>query len=414
LQGGELKGACTGPVCNFDTLAPWFARLAGSADAKGKPPVHILQIGDSHTAGDVLTGEWRELLQTAVGGGGRGVLAGGRPYDGYFTRGVTASMSPGWQIAATFGKGSAVPNPGLGFSGFSLTSTVPGARIGLSADGPVMWFDRFVLCAFAGLRANGVTVRTAETDRKIDLTTDVAEPRCTTLRFATPQSSVEVIADAGPVTVTSWGTFLNDGGVVLSNVGIVGSQLRHFGRTDDAVLAEELRAYTPDLIVLAFGTNEGFSDKRIDADAYEAVLRAQIGRLRALSPDTPILLLGAPDALSRNVALKGPGAVECGDGLFAPAGLAQVRGVQRKVATALHVAFWDWQARMGGACSARRWVAAGRMRGDFVHFRQPGGAVLARALQDDLARFAGSENKPLPFRGGVGVGQSDNRKPSPE
>src|SRR5690242_13665545 len=65
---------CTGPVCNFDTLAPYFARVAGTRPARGVPPVHILQIGDSHTAGDVTTAAWRDLLQSRVGDGGRGVL----------------------------------------------------------------------------------------------------------------------------------------------------------------------------------------------------------------------------------------------------------------------------------------------------------------------------------------------------
>ena len=89
--------------------------------------------------------------------------------------------------------------------------------------------------------------------------------------------------------------------------------------------------------------------------------------------------------------LRGPGAIDCGNGLFAPPGLAQVRMVQRKVAGALGLAWWDWQARMGGPCSARRWVESGRMRPDHVHFTTAGGADLARMLQDDLARPASEQ-----------------------
>lgn len=385
---------CVGPVCNFDTLAPYFAKLATAREARGRPPVHILQIGDSHTAGDVLTGGWRDLLQVQYGNGGRGMLAPGRPYDGYFTRGVTASMSPGWHVVATFGKDYIERHLPLGFSGFNLTSTVDGATMKLTADVPAMAFDRFVLCGMAGLLAKSVTVRTAEGAQTIDMTAEIAGPRCATLHFATPQSSVEVIADAGPVTLTSWGTFRDDGGVVLSNVGIVGSQLQHFARADDDLLAKELEAYAPDLIVLAFGTNEGFNPS-IDSVAYEAMLRTQITRLRELAPDTPILLLGPPDALSRNEALRGrqgscpaiPGVAP----VFAPPGLAQVRSVQRKVAGDLHLAWWDWQARMGGICAAERWVnqTPPLMRGDYVHFKTPGGERLARALQDDLNHAAG-------------------------
>lgn len=379
-----LLGPCIGPACNFDTLSPWATYLATARDAPADtPPIHILQIGDSHTAGDALTGGLRALLQAEWGSGGRGVLPPGRPYAGYRTRGVTVSMSPGWRIGASFGPGSTAPRPPLGLSGFTLSSTTPEARMGLVAE-PDMAFDRFVLCAMAGMVTRSMKVRIGETVQAIDLDSDIVEPRCTTLRFETPQTAIELIPDSGPVTITSWATFRDKGGIALSNLGIVGSQLQHFARTDDDVVAAELRAYAPDLIILAFGTNEGFGP-RIDAQGYEAMLRAQIARLRALAPETPLLMLGPPDALSRNPALRGAGAIDCGDGLFAPAGLGQVRAVQRSVAGNLGIAWWDWQARMGGACSARRWVASGGMRGDFVHFTTPGGAEIAQLLRHDLA-----------------------------
>jgi lysophospholipase L1-like esterase len=366
--------------------------------------VHIIQIGDSHTAGDALTGGWRKLLQAPwatlrpphEGVGGRGVLPPGRPYDGYFTNGLTVTMSDGWQIASTFGKGSAAPRPPLGMSSFSLTSTRIGASMALSAD-PGMEFNRFVVCGLAGPGAGSLAVRFhdayGEWEETFDFARPVAAPLC--LDSPDPETSdfpqmagVELRVQGAPVTLTSWGTF-SLGGVTLSNLGIIGSQLQHFARTDDAVLAEELRAYQPDTIVLAFGTNEGFGPS-IDKAAYEATLRAQIARLQRLAPDVPILLLGPPDALSRREELRG-GAANCPAipgvaPLFAPPGLAQVRAVQRKVAGDLHIAWWDWQARMGGLCSAQRWVSQGLMRGDYVHFRSEGGARIARLLQDDLER----------------------------
>jgi lysophospholipase L1-like esterase len=386
---------CTGPVCNFDTLAPWFARLAQARPAPGVPPVHILQIGDSHTAGDAITGAWRELLQAQVGDGGRGVLPPGRPYDGYLTRGVTTAMSSGWRVAATFGNGwTGAPTP-LGLSSYSLTSTTPGATMGLTAD-VGRSFDRFVVCAVAGPGAGTLVVRLGDgTTQRLVLAALQTTPRCETIRTLALQTSVALTAPDGPVTVTSWAIFSDDGGVALSNLGVIGSQLRHFARTDEALLVEELRAYAPDLIVLAFGTNEGFAP-RLDAADYEAALRSQIARLQGLAPDVPLLLLGPPDALSRNGALRGSpgdGVVGCPgpDGappLFAPPALAEVRRIQRQVAGELDIAWWDWQARMGGPCAAAGWTLAALMRPDHVHFRNAGGAIVARALQDDLDRAA--------------------------
>jgi lysophospholipase L1-like esterase len=378
---------CGGPVCNFDTLAPYFARLDAAAPIRGVPPVHIVQIGDSHTAGDAVTGAWRDLLQARLGDGGRGVLAPGRPYDGYLTRGITASMSPGWRVAATFGEGwgSGIP---LGLSSYSLTSTVPGATMGLVAD-PGHSFDRFVVCALAGPDSGALEVRLGDgTTRWIVLAAPEPMPHCETIRTVAEQSTVTLTAPDRPVTLASWAVFDDNGGVALSNLGVVGAQLLHFGRTADALLAEELRAYTPDLIVLAFGTNEGCGPT-IDATAYETVLRGQIARLQALSPGVPLLLLGPPDALSRNAALRGNAARCRGSSLFAPAGIEAVRQVQRKVAGELDLAWWDWQAAMGGPCSAARWFESGLMRADRVHFRTAGGAVVAHALVADLDRAAG-------------------------
>ncbi|SFS12719.1 GDSL-type esterase/lipase family protein [Sphingomonas jatrophae] len=437
LAAPAAAAPCTGPACNLDLLRPVLARVAAARGARGSRPVHILQIGDSHTAGDAVTGGWRELLQARGGSGGRGVLAAGRPYDGYLTRGVTASMSPGWSIAAGFGRGSASPRPAIGVSGFSLTSTRPGATLGLVAE-PNMMFNRVTICALANPQAGALILRVGnEPEQRLDFDSPTARPECRTVETSAPQSQLQVTAEDDPVTITSWATFRDDGGAVLSNVGIVGSQLVHFGRADDAVVAEELRAYRPDMIVLAFGTNEGFTPT-FNAFSYEVTLRTQIGRLRRLAGNVPILLLGAPDALTRNTALQAnaPGApLDCrvsyrpavaaapppaadpfadaiagfamqaraeGEApaapppaqpaptppssrpLFAPPALAQVRAIQRKIAGELRVAYWDWQARMGGGCAAAKWVADGRMRGDFIHFKSQGGRDIARLLQADL------------------------------
>ena len=448
MAGPAVAAPCVGTLCNADELAPVFRKLATARTNRGGRPVHILQIGDSHTAGDAITGAWRDLLQARYGGGGRGVLAAGRPYAGYLTRGVTAAMSAGWRVNGSFGAGSAQPRPPIGVAGFSLTSTQAGASMSLTSDGGQS-FDRFVLCATARPGAGTLTVRIGLAESRFDLASTTERPECRTFALDRPNPSVTVTADADPVTITSWATFRDDGGVVLSNVGVVGSQLLHFMRTDDAVLAEEFRSYRPDLIVLAYGTNEGFSPS-VSPFGYESTLRSAIGRLRRLAGNVPILLLGAPDAASRQPALlrNAPGsaiacdvpamrtvvppavpapapvlegmdatiaalAIEAGadtpapapapvpisvpaapvvtvrpavSGLFVPPGMAAVRDIQRRIAGELNLAFWDWSARMGGACSAPKWVRGtpARMRGDYVHFNSAGGRDIAQRLQADL------------------------------
>jgi lysophospholipase L1-like esterase len=423
-----------------ETLRPFFAKL-GHATTR---PVHILQIGDSHTAGDAITGAWRDLLQQKYGSAGRGVLAPGRPFAGYITHGVTVTMSPGWQIASDFGATWSMPSPPLGLSAFTLTSSGDGAAMALLAD-PNEAFDRFTVCAIMRPGAGTLTLHAGTQSASFDLNSPTERPECRTMKLASPATMADLSVAGGPATLTSWATFRDEGGVALSNLGVVGSQLIHWARTDDAVLTEELTNYRPDLIVLAFGTNEGFSP-RVNDFEYEVTLRTQIGRIRRLAGNVPILMLGAPDALSRRSEMRanassGEASPDCGaptatapadqpgvietimdrlrnsigmapsaptavqppaaspapmatgtsrGPLFPPAGLKTVRDVQRRVASQLNVAFWDWEARMGGRCTADIWVHATPplMRGDYVHYTSAGGKEIAQRLQDDLDKAA--------------------------
>jgi lysophospholipase L1-like esterase len=58
--------------------------------------------------------------------------------------------------------------------------------------------------------------------------------------------------------------------------------------------------------------------------------------------------------------------------------------MQIRLATELNLAFWDWQAAMGGPCSSTAWVAQGLQRGDYIHFNLSGGNLLGQSLAKDL------------------------------
>src|SRR3546814_19419281 len=58
----------------------------------------------------------------------------------------------------------------------------------------------------------------------------------------------------------SWTVERNRPGVVLDSHGIVGATVRVAERWDRKTVAAELARRRPDMIVLAYGTNEGFDD----------------------------------------------------------------------------------------------------------------------------------------------------------
>lgn len=369
-------------LCEGGTLPAFLAKLH-SANRSGAP-IHILQIGDSHTAGDMITNGYRTRLQARYGNGGRGVLAAGRPYAGYITFGVTASESAGWRTNVIYGNRYDASGPAMGLSGFTRFTRSAGQTLGVTADSPDFAFDKVIVCALLRPGAGTVSVRMG--GQELVWSLDAAAPgaACRSLESTGPNANASITTlDGNPVSITSFGTFhRRGGGIVVSNVGVVGAQLVHFGRTDEDVVRHEIAAYRPDLIVLAYGTNEGFGGAG-DPAQYERVLRSQVGRIRRLAgPSVPIMLLGAPDAASHNAGI-GSG---CGAGWYVPNFLGQVREVQRRVARELRLGYWDWEQAMGGRCASQAWLSRGLMRGDAVHFTREGGDRIGAMIFGDLER----------------------------
>lgn len=390
----SAQAPCVDRLCYADNLDPFFDRL-GEARRDSGQPVHILQIGDSHTAGDMITNGWREALRQRYGHGGRGVLAAGRPYAGYLTWGVTASQTAGWEVNGIFGRAYANYGRPIGLSGFSQTARATGESIGISADTPDQSFDRIIVCGIAEPGAGAVTIRLGFETETLDFNAAQRHSECKAIDSAYPQIGASLTTlDDRIVTITSFATMRQRGGVILSNVGVSGSQLVHFGRNSDETVRAELEQYRPDLIVIAFGTNEGFSQQLSPSD-FEADLRNQVTRIRRLAGrSAPILLLGAPDAQTQNRGLADNfgSPVACDSGWYTPTLLGELRSRQRRVAQSMGLGFWDWNAAMGGRCSAHRWRTDDLMRGDHVHFNQRGGARIGRMIFDDLERASAAHN----------------------
>ncbi|SFP60480.1 GDSL-type esterase/lipase family protein [Sphingomonas rubra] len=391
---------CATVLCDADRLQSFFARLAATR-GRGEP-VRIVQIGDSHTAGDQITGAWRNALQARYGVGGRGMLAPGRPYQGYLTRGVTAAQSGGWSVRGIFGPSYAAASTArLGLSGYALSASAPGAWLSLTADTAAQAFDRFTVCGWAMPGGGAVQLTAGTTSVQWLLDAPVAGPQCRTIDTPAAATSAQVSVLAGPVTLTSWTVERRGrGGVSLSNLGVVGSQFLHLEREDEALVAAELAVARPDLIVIAFGTNEAFKPSFSAAD-YDAGLRRGLRRVQRLAPGVPILLLGAPDSATAIPSLRNSGSGEAsvcpGQARWAPpAALPVVQAIQRQRASEAGVAYWDWAARMGGRCTADGWAQAvpARMRGDRVHFTKPGADVIAALLQGDLDAAAAATSTP--------------------
>jgi lysophospholipase L1-like esterase len=369
---------CPEGICGMEALEGVFEALRASEAGEDERPVHIVQIGDSHTAGDRITGALRARLQGRFGAGGRGVLPPGTPYVGYGPMQVEVTASD-WPISVAPLTGpDGAPTLRAGLTG-ARSEAGEGTPLTLTAE-PGAAFDQVGLCGDGGPEAGRLMLTTPEETLEADFRTPEVGPLCRTWRLAALTQTV-VLHPQGAVTLHDVRIDRRGPGVVVSNLGVIGATLRDLAERDQAVVAVELAAWRPSLIVLAYGVNDGFEDG-VEADAYAVLLRGQIDRLRGLAPGASLLILGAPDGLKSGQA----GGCGADGSRAAPASLAVVRDVQRRVAGEAGVAFWDWYGRMGGDCSAERLATMPEpyMRPDRVHFTSLGAEWIGGVLSDDL------------------------------
>ena len=387
-------GVCAAGLCQPEALIPFFEAIAAPETGEAAP-VHIVQIGDSHTAGDRITGKMRADLQARFGAGGRGVLPPGVPYAGYAPYQVEVAAE-GWttEVAPLVASGVNAFGP-FGASGVR-GRLAAGDVLDLRFD-PRSEPAWLVVCGWPRGPGAGLMVELNAEARMVDLNAvgnggaacvslpqfkrSVSTIRLRGIGAGVTLSSVLTARDGSDLKVSEAWTARVRPGVLVSNLGVIGSTLADFASRDEAMVAAEMAEWAPKLIVLAYGTNDGFDDG-LDAVAYEALLRGQIARLRRLAPGAALMVLGAPDALRGGVT----GGCSADGMRSPPPKLAVVRDVQRRVAADLGVAFWDWHGRMGGDCSADRLALGAEplMRGDRVHFTSAGADWIGGILSGDL------------------------------
>lgn len=153
-----------------------------------------------------------------------------------------------------------------------------------------------------------------------------------------------------------------------------------------------------DLVVLAYGTNEG-NVQTFDAEAYAQTLRGAVAAWRARFAQAACLLIGPGD---RGVLVKRsrPKPRKSAPTNAAPVKSArakvdllrftrihaEINRLQQQVAQEHGCRFWSMFQAMGGAGGAYRWQARqpALMARDLIHFTVPGYQQLARQLASDM------------------------------
>ncbi len=354
-------------------LRRFKAALAALERRERREPVRVLWFGDSHTAADYWSGSVRTALGARFGIGGPGFLRLGvtqyRHDLATFGRSGRPRIEPvpparrTQQGDGVFGLGglrvSALREP------LRMTVKLPRAALRGQARYRLL-FDLPAGSSFTATLGQHALVVSERAQAqalvgspilRIDLEGDVGDSFSVEPRGGRPRFYGVIVEGSEP-------------GVVLDTLGIDGARIATALAWAEAPFVSEVRARAPELVVVAYGTNEAFDELRVEA--YDRELSALLGRLQQAAPLADCLVLGPPDALGKA-------------GESAPR-IPLISAVYARVAQRLGCSFVSAQGLMGGPGSFARWQAESPplARADRLHYTPKGYQRLGELLLDSL------------------------------
>lgn len=340
--------------------------------------LHVVQMGDSHTAADEMTDAMRSQLQNALGNGGMGWAM-----PMYFSGQRMALYgydNAGWQPISS--RSQREENYTLG--GFIAKPQRINASLTLKAKqfAPTQQFTVSVRQGAMDDALTGIDVR----GQAFKIEAPIKNNTWQTVKFTAQLPFTITANQANHSAIGGWWAKNVDGrGAVVSALGINGAELSFWNRWNRSAITQEFAAISPELVILAYGTNEAFGNN-LDIDQAREILTDKVRQIRQASPNTAVMIVSAPEALKQ---IGG----QCGT---RPIKLSAMQNMQLNVAQTEKTLFWDWQAAMGGSCSMKNWIGQGLARQDGVHFSATGYQKLGRMLGNDILGIAGVKPRDLP------------------
>lgn len=370
---------CAEPLRDFGdaNAGRFWQQLQRLEQGTGRDPVRIMQLGDSHTAGDYFTGELRNRLQARFGNAGYGWLSPGYVLNQRSNQALLR-MSGSWVL---LNSRTTAANYPLG--GYINRATIGSSLEVASKYAPSEGLWRVSIWARptpAGLLPWQAQLSNNEVRDFGTVDSQDGWSVAQTLVEATAINPLRIAARADNAEL---GAIVLDRlapGVSVDALGVNGAQGTVTNRWDVDTVARQLAWRQPDLLIIAFGTNEAF-DSHFDADTFATDLRSLVQRLRRTAPNSAILILGAPSSAKRKSA-----AINMGCGVGIAPGLPAVQRIQREIARQQKTLYWDWAEMMGGVCGATQWArrSPALVSQDLVHQTAEGYASSGAAFYEAL------------------------------
>jgi lysophospholipase L1-like esterase len=362
-------------------LPKFFQGLAALRSKSRDHHVRVLWLGDSHTQADFWTGALRTALQGKFGKGGPGFVHIGWNSKHYRHGGVSIHVEGKWRtLPSGLVSVRKVDDGVFGLGGVRLVPDSNGAKSSIAVDvnnvpGKVRFEVAFRLPDGGDALAISVTGRQSVTATQKDA--DAGAPsaiRHVLLESPGPGATIEVAPTSGSPQLMGVIIESSEPGVVVDTLGLNGARYGTALAYDEASWVKEVARRTPDLVILAYGSNES-SDGKIRPDRHAALVEQLIARVRSAAPATECLVFGPVDRGGKDYEEA----------------VAELNGAQRAAASKSGCAFWSGQIAMGGKGSMTKWEAEEPplAQADLLHLTSRGYERLGNMLARDILAAGG-------------------------
>jgi lysophospholipase L1-like esterase len=373
-------------------LEKFYEKLLAVEQKQPGQIARIVYYGDSIVASDFITGKLRRLYQSRFGDAGHGYALVANAFPGWFHIDVSRKSSDQWKTSRCIGPFAEDGLYGLGC--VSFVARRPDEWFSMGTADRDEWgrsVSRFEL-EYLEQPGGGDVDFILDDQKHSSLSTEGPEKKVKyhTVSVTDGAHRLEVRTTTDKETRLFGMRMERDvPGVTLSALGITGARARFLDKQDDAHWAAVLAGAKPDLVVLAFGTNE-VGDGRMAFDEngqlskdpmgdYERNLDKVMEQVEKACPNASYMLVGPPDMASNDAS---QGNAKPMVGIYA--------NHQMNVAKKRGWAFWHQQKAMGGPGSMWSWVQAGMGNSDMIHPTGSGGNALGQMQY--LAVMEGYEN----------------------
>jgi lysophospholipase L1-like esterase len=380
------------PIENEAALSHFHQALDALANhPEQKKKLRVLAYGASHTQADIYASYLRYYLQSRFGNGGPGFIPLGLE-RGWSRRLDFKVRERGFKVEFVESK-TPPPHGRFGLSGAAAVGG-PHAWVRIAPDSstdPELAASQYGLFYAAEPEGSEISV-SVDGEEPVRLPTHAPQLEARYHTFERPLGwhDVEVRSEGRGGENRLFGLSIErlQPGLVLDTLGIRGTRAASMLLWDQSLWEEHLRRRAPDLVLLAYGTNET-TDRGQPIEEYSRDLARVLGRLRKVLPDVSCVLVGPGDFPKS----------DHGSWMTQPR-LLEIIAEQRRLAPQFGCGFWDAYGFMGGAGSMVRFVEAVPRLGapDHIHLTARGYVRMGMELGDALMRAYDAQRVPAEAR----------------